>query len=69
MEAAIWTANKVAELIAADKLGKSVSLNVDYKPYELMVQASRALAPLQAALPAYLGFRFLKKKIWARKEA
>jgi zeta-carotene desaturase len=32
MEAAIWTANHCAELIAADKLGKATSLNVEWKP-------------------------------------
>ncbi|OFW68006.1 MAG: hypothetical protein A2V52_06795 [Actinobacteria bacterium RBG_19FT_COMBO_54_7] len=32
MEAAIWTANHCAEIIAADKLGKSISLNIEWKP-------------------------------------
>ncbi|MFW6114096.1 MAG: FAD-dependent oxidoreductase, partial [Actinomycetota bacterium] len=32
MEAAIWNANHCAELIALDKMGKSVSLNVEWKP-------------------------------------
>jgi 15-cis-phytoene desaturase len=38
MEAAIWNANKVAELIAADKLGKTISLNVDYRPSEPLMK-------------------------------
>lgn len=62
MEAAIWTANKVAELIAADKLGRDVSLNIEYKPYERAVQATRVLMPLQLAGAAYLAFRLLKKR-------
>jgi len=32
MEAAIWNSNHVAEIIALDKLGKTVSLNVEWKP-------------------------------------
>ncbi|MBN2026087.1 MAG: FAD-dependent oxidoreductase, partial [Actinobacteria bacterium] len=32
MEAAIWNSNHVAEVIALDKLGKTVSLNVEWKP-------------------------------------
>ena len=32
MEAAIWNANHCAEVIALDKLGKTASLNVDWKP-------------------------------------
>jgi len=32
MEAAIWNANKAAELIAMDKMRKTISLNIEYKP-------------------------------------
>lgn len=32
MEAAVWTANHCAELIALDKLGKTAPLNVEWKP-------------------------------------
>ena len=32
MEAAIWTANHCAEIIALDKLGKAHTLNVEWKP-------------------------------------
>ncbi len=32
MEAAIWNANHVAEVIALDKLGRTISLNVEWKP-------------------------------------
>ncbi len=39
MEAAIWTSNHCAELIAADKLGKTISLNVEFVP-------ERGLMPL-----------------------
>ncbi len=63
MEAAIWTANKVAELIAADKLGKRISLNIDYMPYEKMVHAVRLLMPLQMAASACLLFKILRKRL------
>jgi uncharacterized protein with NAD-binding domain and iron-sulfur cluster len=62
MEAAIWTANKVAELVAADKMGKSISLNIEYVPYERMVQAVRLLAPLQAAALGLLALKLLRRK-------
>ncbi|HEY5531212.1 MAG TPA: FAD-dependent oxidoreductase [Candidatus Anoxymicrobiaceae bacterium] len=67
MEAAIWTANKTAELIAADKMNKSLDLNVEYKPYDLMVQAMRIMEPLQYAGIAALGLWLLKKKLFGKK--
>jgi len=32
MEATIWNANKCSELVIQDKLGKTVPLNVEFKP-------------------------------------
>lgn len=57
MEAAIWTANKTAELIAADRLGRNISLNVEYEPFEKMVSAVKALKALQ---PVLLGWVLLR---------
>ncbi len=62
MEAAIWTANKVAELVAADKMGKAISLNVEYEPYERMVHAVRLLMPVQLAAMGLLALKLLKKR-------
>jgi len=38
MEAAIWNANKVAELIAADKMSTNVSLNKEFEPNEPLMK-------------------------------
>jgi hypothetical protein len=46
MEAAVWTANRCAEIIALDKLGKAHTLNVDWKP-------RKGLTPFMK--PAFLG--------------
>lgn len=43
MEAATWNANKVAELIAADKMGKTISLNSDYRPSEPLMKLMKPL--------------------------
>ncbi len=63
MEAAIWTANKTAELVAGDKMNRSVSLNVEYKPYERMVRAMRILEPLQMAGLALLALWILRRRM------
>lgn len=61
MEAAIWTANHCSEIIAADKLGKSTSLNVEWKP-------NRGLVPfIKPATYAGLGFAGLALLNRARK--
>lgn len=66
MEAAIWNANKVAELIAQDYMGRAINLNVEFRPKEPFMKAVR---PLTAALLIALGLRagkifkrFLKKQ-------
>jgi uncharacterized protein with NAD-binding domain and iron-sulfur cluster len=38
MEAAVWNANKVSELIAADKMGKMISLNKEFKTNEPLLK-------------------------------
>lgn len=43
MEAAIWNANKVAELISSDKLGKPLSLNVEYNPNEPLMRMMKPM--------------------------
>jgi len=58
MEAAIWTSNKCAELIAQDKLGKTISLNEEFN-------ADRGLTPLikvaNRVAPALIGILLLRK--------
>ena len=65
MEAAIWNANKVAELIAADKLGKTISLNEDFNPDRGLMPyikpAMRYGPPLVGALAAWkIGRRLIR---------
>jgi 15-cis-phytoene desaturase len=43
MEAAIWNANKVAELIAADKMGKTISLNREFENNEPIMKLIKPL--------------------------
>ena len=61
MEAAIWNANKVAELVATDCLGKEISINVDYLPYEKLMKTIKVLKPLQAGLLALTAAAALRK--------
>jgi len=65
MEAAIWNANKVTELIAADKMGKTISLNSEYKPSEPLMKLMKPLtfAGLGAAA---LGALALLRKVFRR---
>jgi 15-cis-phytoene desaturase len=58
MEAAIWTANHCAEIIAADKLGKSVTLNVEWKPNRGLIPFVRPMTYTGLGLA---GVRLLKK--------
>ncbi|MDY6794903.1 MAG: FAD-dependent oxidoreductase [Actinomycetota bacterium] len=64
MEAAIWTSNHCAELIALDKLGKSASLNVEWKPnsgfVSLIKPASYAGAALAGLALARGAWKLLK---------
>jgi hypothetical protein len=68
MEAAIWNANKTAELVAADKMNKALSLNIEYKPCRRMVSAMRIMEPCswQASVP---GAMAAQKKLARKKEA
>jgi len=66
MEAAIWNANKVAELVATDSLGEEISLNVDYLPYERLMKTIKVLKPLQTGLLA-LGAAAALHKILKRR--
>jgi zeta-carotene desaturase len=52
MEAAIWTANHCAELIAMDKLGKTISLNVEWEPKKGLVPLIKPAAYAGAAMAA-----------------
>lgn len=52
MEAAIWNANKVTELIAGDKLDRQVSLNVEFETNEPLMKYMRPLALTGAAAAA-----------------
>jgi uncharacterized protein with NAD-binding domain and iron-sulfur cluster len=66
MEAAIWTANKTAEMVAMDKLGKEVSLNVEYKPFNMLVRAAGIMRIISGALLA-LGALVLIKRVMRRR--
>lgn len=50
MEAAIWTANHCAEIIALDKLGKFHILNVEWKPKKGLVPLIKPVTRVGAAL-------------------
>ncbi len=56
MEAAIWTSNHCAEVIALDKLGRTISLNVEWKPKQgftpLLKPANQIAAALAGAILA-----------------
>ena len=64
MEAAIWTSNHCAELIALDKLGKSLNLNTEWKPKTgftpLIKPAAYAGAALAGAVLARGALKLLK---------
>jgi hypothetical protein len=61
MEAAIWNANKVAELIAADKMGQSISLNKEFKTNEPLLKLMKP--PVLGGVTVVLtGLALLRKK-------
>lgn len=67
MEAAIWTANHCAELIAGDKLNETVSLNMEFNPdrglMPFMKPAMRYGPPLLAVLAALkIASRLIRRK-------
>jgi len=60
MEAAIWNANKVAELIAADKMSTNVSLNKEFEPNEPLMKLM-SLKVLGGGLLAVICLALLRK--------
>ncbi len=63
MEAAIWTSNHCAELIAQDKLGKSISLNVEFKPQQGLVPLIKPIFYVNTVLAGLFGLRALGRLI------
>lgn len=61
MEAATWNANKVAELIASDKLGQSLSLNKEFKVNEPLLKLMKPLNLLGLTGAALCLAKVLKK--------
>jgi len=61
MEAAIWTANKTAELIASDKLGESITLNREFEPNEPLLKYARPITALGLAGLAFGAFKVLRR--------
>ena len=68
MEAAIWTANKTAELISMDKLGKAISLNQEYKPFNMLVRAAGLMRALSFVMLALGGLALIKRIVRRRRE-
>jgi uncharacterized protein with NAD-binding domain and iron-sulfur cluster len=68
MEAAIWTANKTAELVAMDKLGKDVPLNIEYKPYNMLVRAAGIMRVVSYVLMALGACALIKRIVRRRRE-
>ncbi len=58
MEAAIYNANKVAELIAQDCMGKAIELNTEFKPNEPLMKLMR---PVTIAALAVFALRSVMK--------
>lgn len=61
MEAATWNSNKVAELIALDKLGKNISLNEEFKVNEPFMKYMKPMM-LAGVAAAGLGLLALLRK-------
>jgi uncharacterized protein with NAD-binding domain and iron-sulfur cluster len=61
MEAAIWTANKCAEVIIQDKLGKIVNLNEEFNPSKALVPFIRPFMYGGLAAAVFVGYRVLRK--------
>lgn len=69
MEAAIWNANHVAEIIAMDKLGKTTSLNVEWKPKKGLMPFIKPATQVGAALGALALARGVLKARKAKRAA
>ncbi len=63
MEAAIWNSNKVSELIASDKMGKSISLNIEYEVNEPLMKLMKPLTFIGLGGLALAMFSLLRKLI------
>jgi uncharacterized protein with NAD-binding domain and iron-sulfur cluster len=63
MEAAIWNANKVAELIALDKTGTTISLNKEFEPDEPLMKLIKPLT-IAGMAGACLGLLALVRKVF-----
>ncbi len=63
MEAAIWTANHCAELIAQDKLKKSVKLNIEFNPPAGLIPFMRLAQPAALIGLAFAGLKMVKRLI------
>ncbi len=66
MEAAIWTANKTAELISMDKLGRKISLNEEYKPYNMLIRFAQVQRVVTIVMGALFALNLLKR-LWRRR--
>ena len=62
MEAAIWNANKVAELVAADKLGRRIDLNREFETDEPLMKLLKPMM-IAGAIGAGLGLLSLLRKL------
>jgi 15-cis-phytoene desaturase len=68
MEAAIWTSNRCAELVAADKLDKSISLNEEFTPDRgLMPLVKLAMRYGPAAAAVLLAVKIASRKLRPKK--
>ncbi len=61
MEAAIWNANKVAELVAADKMGTSISLNKEFTVNEPLLKILKPMTFAGLALGVLAALRWIMK--------
>jgi 15-cis-phytoene desaturase len=69
MEAAIWNSNKVTELIAQDKLGMRVSLNIRYEPYERLMRGVEMGRVMRLMAVPILAFFIAKRAIASKSPA
>jgi 15-cis-phytoene desaturase len=67
MEAAIWNSNKVAELVAQDKLGKTIDLNEEFNADRGFTPVLRVLNQLAPAIIGALVLGAIVKKIIRKK--
>jgi uncharacterized protein with NAD-binding domain and iron-sulfur cluster len=68
MEAAIWNSNHCAELVALDKLGRTISLNVEWKPNKGLTPLLKPANQIGAALVGAMLARRAVKALKASRE-